>query len=205
VDAGAERYRAVDHASGQHDIRAGIQRSGDRKGAEVGVDAGQAAEGRKRVAGKHFAGCPGSQVCCLGHQVITVDNGYLQVQSGRIDQLPHGRRAGGRIHAARIGDDLDPLPGHLRQIRLERRRDEIHRIAKRRIRGARPGQDRHGYLRQVVVDEVIEPTARQQLSGGARRLAPEAAGATDPDDSFLHGCGHGDRRWITLTHESKSV
>ena len=92
--------------------------------------------------------------------------------------------------------DLEGLEGEALQ------QAKADRVAAIRRLGAVTRHDRHGDLRQVVVNDVVEPAFRQQLRRGRGRLAPETAGAADSDVPVFHECSNADR---FLTYENKSV
>ena len=204
MNAGAQGDRAVDHPARQHDVCTLCQGTCNRKSTEIGIDAGQGFHRWYGLPGEHFnrTGC--RQIRRPAHQVITGDHGNGQIQSCRIDQGPYRRRAGSRINASRIRNDLYTLPGNLRQVGLEHGRNEIGGIAE--FGFGRPGarHDRHGDFGQVVIDDVIEIPASQQLRRRDRRFTPESTGSANTNDLIFAHLFH-ERVLPSLTYENKSV
>ena len=101
-----ERQRRIGGTAGDHDIRARVQRFGQRKRADVSVGGEDLLADRPdRFAGIHVA----HLIAFRGEFVEAVENvvavHHRDLQSGRGFQ--HGLRAGSGIHAAGVGNDFD--------------------------------------------------------------------------------------------------
>ena len=187
VHAGAQGDGAVHAAADNHDIGAGIQRPGNRRGADIGVDAGQLLHGRESLAREHLA--PLRKLAGALHQIIPLDHGHAQGQPLGLNPAAQGLGTGQRIHAPRIADHADPALGQGLQIRRHGGADKIRGVAFAGVGRARARHNGHGDFGQIVVDEEIEPRVAQKLRSGQRGVAPESRGAADADG---WGVGHGD-------------
>src|SRR5258708_1753199 len=153
MNCGAQRQRAVDASTRDHDICTRRERRGDRLGAEISVEAEQPL--RHRGAGEHFAPTLWAPLRCTIQKIITNHHADLKLYADCGEALFEGARAGARIYTAGIGDDLDVLVDELHGVTADRV-NEIRREAGLRFSGARPRHDRHSDLRPVINSDVAE-------------------------------------------------
>ena len=114
---------------------------------------------------------------CAGHQVIACYAGHFQLQALFGDDGAQGCGAGFGVDPAGIGYHLDAALCDQRQVGLHRRADKIQGVAPAVVLGPGAGHDRHGDLREVIVDDVIQPVRVEQLWRGPGGVTPETAGA----------------------------
>ena len=123
----AERERAVDTATGDHDVGALPQCLGDRKRPEVGIGADELE--RQLAPGLQVPAAHRSQRFDFARDVVADDNRHLE----RYSQLfqPHFERiaAADRVHASRVRDHLDPLAGDFDGERAHHALDEVGRVS----------------------------------------------------------------------------
>jgi hypothetical protein len=178
VDQRAEHDRAVDDPPGDDDIGAGIERGGDREGAEIGVG-GQHAFGEGRP-GEHVAHALRAHIGRAIDQLVARHRRDREREPRRRDPLLQRRLQPERVQRAGIGDDADALAGDLMEMRAEMDVEEIRRKAARRIGLAHPPEQPHRAFRQIIEHQIIEPARRQQLRhsqgavGEIRRAAADA-------------------------------
>jgi len=190
VDQRAQHQRAVDHAPGDHDLRAAGQRGCDRKGAEVGVHAvhGRGREGRAR---EHVAYAGGAEFPEAPHQVVTVDHRDARREALFRRHPRELRRAAVRVHPAGVHDHAHALARDLREAGPDVYRDEVRRVAAAGIRLRQHREQAHGALGQVVAHQVVERAVTQQLGEGDGTVGQRGRGTPDADDTIVHGPGSG--------------
>lgn len=108
MNTGPERYGAVHATAGNDDIGPMTQGHGNRKGPQVGVDAGDRVQRRKRLAREHFPCATGGNLLFAPDQLIAANHRNFQLQPRGGNQRPQGLGAGAWIHAARVGNHLHP-------------------------------------------------------------------------------------------------
>ena len=100
-------HGAVDHAPGNHDVRAQAQGFDYARRAEVGV--GRDAHRRQGRAAEHFLNAKAAQLFELRLQVVTQQHGDFQRHPGLVAGCLQGRGAGLWVDPAGIADDADVL------------------------------------------------------------------------------------------------
>ncbi|MCY1389142.1 hypothetical protein D9M71_39320 [compost metagenome] len=169
-------YRTVDHAPGDHDVRAQTQGFDDAGCAEVGI--GRDAPRWQGCTAEHFMNALAAQLLELRLQVVTQQHGDFQRHPGLVAGRLQGGGAGLGIDPAGIADDPDVVLCELRQQGREHF-DEVARIPGLGIFHPCAGHDRQGDLGQVIEDQIVQMPVFHQLRGSGRGIAPEGAGATD--------------------------
>ena len=160
----ADDQSGVGDPSGDHDVRAGLQRRHDPACAEVGV-------GAQRVTGE---GLPRVEVgplpADLGEarqQVVTTDRGDLRPRAEFTDRLSRGHR----VEATGIADHLDAL--------LQAGgKDLFHLLVEGSgVPGAMlhllAGQQEHGQLREPITGQDVDRTALDHLLCGGEAVPEE--------------------------------
>ncbi len=171
----AQHHGGVDAAPGDDDLRAGIQRTGDGDGAEVGVHRHQG--GRHRLATVQLGAV--GEFLLARQQVVAQHHADLDRHAGLGGNFLQRLLAGQRIDAAGIGHHLDAARLDLAQQRRHHVLDEVGGITVVGIAHTLGGENRHGDLGEVVENQVIDITFMHQLRRGGIRIAPEGGGAAD--------------------------
>ena len=188
MDEWRERHRGIDAAAGEHDIGAGVERGGDREGAEIGVDAHQLR--RKGRARLHFPDVERAQFLLAFQQIVALDRADLQRDACLLADLFERLAAGLEIDAAGIGDDLDLPVRDFPDQRLHHAEDEIVRVALILLAALELREDRHRDFGEIVEDEIVDIAPVDELRGRCVTVAPIARGAADAD-GFFGLAGHG--------------
>ena len=183
--SGPSAIAEFDATSRDHHIGPRVQRGGDREGAEISVDARQR-RGQRRAA-EHFADSAAAKVFDFVGEVVAFDHRDLEVDARLVERRRQSRPAGFRVHAPRIGDDLDALLRDLASERLHDHRDEIGGVTGVGPLGLHAGQDRHGDLGEIVEHEIIDAAVSNDLQGALGTVAPKARAATDAHDILHRG------------------
>lgn len=172
-----EGDRAVDTATGDHDIGARSECFDNGGRAEISIQADEIVGQARRFAarGRELRG----QFGACAEQVVAVDDSDTQHQPGFGRRRDQGVATGGRIDAAGIADHADAL----RLDRAEQRRDgmgdEVVRVAGIGVALALGGENGQGDFRQVVEHQIVQLAARDQLCSSGIRIAPERGRAAD--------------------------
>ena len=176
--------RGVRDAAADHDVRASREAVGDRLGADVDVGAEDAVPDRiERLPGVQVGHrlAVRQQLVDPTEHVVTVDDPDLEPGAALLArQLDDGAHAGARVHASRVGDDLDALVEGFRQDAVEHPH-EVRRVARLRVPRAELLHDAHRHLGQVVEGEVVERALTDETDGSEDRISPEALPVGDQE------------------------
>ena len=184
VDQRAQGHGAVDHAAGDDDIGARIQRRRDRERAEVGVGTRQLRG--QRLAVEHLAHAARAQFFAAFQQLVTFDGADFQRHAGFVERSANRLRTRCEVHAAGIGDHADLAPGDLAGQRLDHLGDEVGRVTRIGRLAARLGENRHGHFGEVVEHQVLHVAVQHELLGAVGSIAPVTGGAADAYGARAH-------------------
>ncbi len=179
---GTAHHRGVGDPAGDDDVGATIEGVDDAPAAQVCIGADEAGGVADRLAGLEVGqiDTTGDELPESGEQIVAihVGNGGLQAQTVR--DLRNGGGAPGRVQAAGVGDDLDPLleACHHDLLHLG---DEAAGISASGAAGLGAGEDQHRQLGQPVAGENVDGPAFDHLLGSRKTVAVEAGTVGDSD------------------------
>ena len=171
---GAVRYPASDY-----DVCALVQCGHQPRRAKIGVQADHhAGEG---LAGGHLGDAGFCQFFLFHQQVIAEHQRNLQVDAGLFAQALQRIAASHGVYPTGVSQNPDAFFLYFTKQRRHHGFHEIPGIALRRVFHLLARHDRHGDLRQVVGNQVIDVALAHQLGGGGFGIAPESGGTADAD------------------------
>ncbi len=101
----AERYSTVHNAASDDNICAGIEGCGNRKGAQVSINAHDVL--RQRLTRAHFSDTGGPEFIGAIKQVVSFNNPDTQCNTGFVSDFLQGGLAGFKVYAPRVGNDFN--------------------------------------------------------------------------------------------------
>ncbi|MCB2047960.1 MAG: hypothetical protein KDE32_07000 [Novosphingobium sp.] len=175
----SERQRGIDHASGQHDVRAFGQQRGDGEAAEIGVHRRELDIVGQGIAAEHFLQALGLEFRDAPAHVVAGNDADLRRESLFGQNLAHCLGGAVRIEPAPVGHHLATLGQHFAKEGGEiaqERGDVAIRVG---LGVAR--QRSESQFGKAVIDDIVAACVDQCLVS-VKTVEPEGRAAADLHD-----------------------